>query len=203
MSGIIAQNILNSSGLVKAPEGGSAWNFIKKLTASNSSTLSFVHGASDVVLDGTYKEYLFTFTNIHADTLNAEWTVNMSIDGGSNYNVAKTSTFFQSAHYESDSSQYTQYRTEKDLAQGTGAQLLSFENHTDADANLGGLLTLFNPADTTFVKHYMCKLNFSNTFTQSCYTAGYCNTTSAVNAVQFAMASGTFDGIVCLYGISS
>ena len=39
--------------------------FIKKLTASSSSTLSFVNGSSDVVLDSTYKEYLFTFKDIH------------------------------------------------------------------------------------------------------------------------------------------
>ena len=32
---------------------------IKTLTASSSATLSFVHGASDVVFDGTYKEYVF------------------------------------------------------------------------------------------------------------------------------------------------
>ena len=35
--------------------------FIKKLTASSSATLSFVNGSSNVVLDSTYKEYLFTF----------------------------------------------------------------------------------------------------------------------------------------------
>ena len=39
--------------------------FIKKLTASSSSTLTFHNGTSDVVLDSTYKEYLFTFKHIH------------------------------------------------------------------------------------------------------------------------------------------
>ena len=40
--------------------------FIKKLTASSSGTLSFVDGASSVVLDSTYKEYLFTFNDKNA-----------------------------------------------------------------------------------------------------------------------------------------
>ena len=40
---------------------GSSMTFIKKLTASSSSTLTFHHGSSGVVLDSTYKEYLFTF----------------------------------------------------------------------------------------------------------------------------------------------
>ena len=47
---------------------GGAMTFIKKLTASSSATLSFVDGTSDVVLDNTYKEYLFTFNNIHPET---------------------------------------------------------------------------------------------------------------------------------------
>ena len=180
--------------------GGGAMTLIKKLTASNASTLTFVDGASSVVLDGTYKQYLFTFTNIHADTRNAEWTVNFR-DGSTAYDAPKTSTFFQSFHYEGDTNAALGYRNEKDLANGTGAQLLTFENHEDADCNLGGTLMLYNPGSTTFVKHYMCRLNFSNTFSQECYTAGYCNVTAAIDGVQFAMASGTFDGVVCLYGI--
>ena len=43
--------------------------FIKKLTASSSATLSFVDGSNGVVLDNTYKEYLFTFKNIHPATV--------------------------------------------------------------------------------------------------------------------------------------
>ena len=70
MSGIIAQNTLDNSGLVKAPVGGGAWTFIKKLTASGDANLSFVNGTSDVVLNSTYKEYLFTFNNIHPQTEN-------------------------------------------------------------------------------------------------------------------------------------
>ena len=34
---------------------------IKTLTASSSSTLSFVHGTSDVVLDSTYPIFLFKY----------------------------------------------------------------------------------------------------------------------------------------------
>ena len=177
-----------------------ALTHIKTLTASSGSTLSFVHGTDGVVLDSTYPIYQFEFINIHADTRNAEWSVNFR-DGGSAYDATKTSTFFQSFHYESDSNAALGYRTEKDLAQSTGAQLLTFENHEDADCNLGGTLMLYNPSSTTFVKHYMCRVNFSNTFSQECYTSGYCNVTAAIDGVQFAMASGTFDGKVKLYGI--
>jgi hypothetical protein len=82
------------AGAMAAGFGG-ALVFIKKLTASNSATLSFVNGASSVVLDTTYKEYLFTLKNIHAGTDDTGLTFNVSIDGGTNYNVAKTTTFFR------------------------------------------------------------------------------------------------------------
>jgi len=44
---------------------GGAMVFIKKLTASSSSSLSFVNGSNGVVLDSTYKEYLFLYKDIH------------------------------------------------------------------------------------------------------------------------------------------
>jgi hypothetical protein len=77
--------------------------FIKKLTASSSSTLSFVNGASSVVLDSTYKEYMFTFKDIHAGTDSVQLTFNMSIDTGSNYNVTKTTTAFYAEQNEAGS----------------------------------------------------------------------------------------------------
>ena len=98
MSGIIAQNTLDGSGLIKSPEGGGVWNFIKTLTASASSDLSFVDGTDDVVLDSTYKTYVFTFNNIHPATDSTSFTFNISIDGGSNNNVTKTTTFFRTQH---------------------------------------------------------------------------------------------------------
>ena len=64
MSGIITQNALGNSGLVKAVEvAGGTWVEIKSLTASSSATLSFVDGADDVVLDSTYNHYVLNHSN--------------------------------------------------------------------------------------------------------------------------------------------
>ena len=73
---------------------------IKTLTASSSANLTFVNGTSDVVLDSTYKEYIFIFNDIHPATDATTFGFNMSIDGGSNYNVTKTTTFFAGYHNE-------------------------------------------------------------------------------------------------------
>ncbi len=179
--------------------------FIKKLTASSSGTLSFVDGASSVVLDSTYKEYLFTFKDIHPATDEADFTFNLSADSGSNYNVTKTSTFFRAFHLEDDSSQNLFYTNGGDLAQGTGVQNLTHSGIGNGnDECFAGTLRLFNPSSTTFVKHYMSSCNAyqgSNAIYDT-YAAGYGNTTSAVDAIQFSMSSGNIDaGDICLYGI--
>jgi len=188
------------SGLAKG-----AMTFIKKLTASSSGTLSFVNGASGVVLDGTYKEYLFTFNNIHAATSGAEYQFNLSIDSGSNYNIAKTSTAFESYHTEADNGAGVIYQGNADLAQGTGDQQIFRNLDTGNDCSYSGSLQLFNPSSTTFVKHYIARGNGMNTSptTIDFNIAGYGNTTSAVNAIIFRMSSGNIDaGDICLYGIS-
>ena len=216
MSGIIAQNTLDNSGLVKAPEGGGAWNFIKKLTASSSATLSFVNGTSDVVLDSTYKTYVFTFNNIHPQNDAIAWSFNGSTDTGSNYNVTKTTTMYSALHAENDSEAGVGYRgvDNEDLAQGTGFQDLTYTAgagaSNDSDNGVVGELHLFSPSDTTFATHFKVRTQVmhdsgsGNIFSMDTYTAGYFNTTSAVDAIQFKFGSGNIDtGDICLYGIST
>ena len=205
MSGIVAQNTLDNSGLIKSPAGGGAWNFIKKLTASDSGDLSFVDGTSDVVLDSTYKEYLFTINNINPATDGQDFQFNVSIDAGSNYNVAKTSTFFRAVHAEDDSAASLAYQSDKDLAQGTAFQPLGQYLSIGNDSSSSGTLILFNPSSTTFVKHFICTLNsvYDSTYNREQFIAGYGNNTSAVDAVQFKFSAGTVEaGDICLYGLS-
>ena len=200
---------LNNRGVKNATAFGSitglgSMTFIKKLTASSSATLSFVDGASSVVLDNTYKEYLFTFNNIHPSASNEDFTFNMSADSGSNYNVTKTTTYFLSRHAEDGTSNELSYKTSLDLAQGTGFQPLSIDQIHDNDSSMCGFLHLFNPSDTTFVKHFLCRTQQMQVDdSMENYSAGYFNTTSAIDAIQFKYASGNIDaGDICLYGIS-
>ena len=130
----------------------------------------------------------------------------MSVDGGSNYNVTKTTTIFIAAHKEdTDGTDFT-YRTAQDLAQSTDYQkLLSYGDvGADDDQSLSGYLQLFNPSSTTFVKHFIARTSDSDAtdYQIDSYIAGYGNTTSAVNAINFQMSSGDIDaGDICLYGI--
>ena len=202
---------LNNRGVRSATTFGSITGlgsmvFIKKLTASSSATLSFVDGTSDVVLDNTYKEYLFTFNNLHSGTDEVVLTMNGSIDSGSNYNVAKTTTYFEAYHREDDGgTPGVSYSTSRDMAQGTGFCDLQSEYGTDNDQAGCGYLHLFNPSSTTFVKHFMFTGQQAHQADQSQNNrvAGYFNTTSAIDAIQFKMSSGNIDaGDICLYGIN-
>ena len=193
-------NAIKYSGFSKG-----SLTLIKTLTASSSSTLSFVNGSSDVVLDSTYKEYIFIFNNIHPSEDNRNFGFTMSVDGGSNYNVAKTTTFFYAYHDETGSYSGLTYHDGKDLQEGTGNQMVLVETGNDNDQSASGYLHLFNPASTTFVKHFISAGNSyeATNNSQNSFVAGYGNTTSAVNAIQFSMSSGNIDaGTVQLFGLN-
>ena len=200
---------LNNNGVKNATAFGSITGLgnlilIKTITASSSASVSFVDGASSVVLDNTYKEYIFTFNNIHPATDNTQFTFNLSTDTGSNYNVTKTTTFFRAIHAEDDSEAVLDYRTDDDLAQSTNYQVLNASTDNDNDASLSGYLHLFEPSSDTFVKHFISNTNtiHSTKYSQNSYVAGYGNTTSAIDAVNFKMSSGNIDaGTISLYGV--
>ena len=188
------------SGIAKG-----AMTLIKKLTASSSADLSFVNGSSNVVLDSTYKEYIFIFNNIHPSA-SAKLGVNFSDDTSSHsYNLTKTNTLFNIQHDEADTYAEVAYSANDDLAQSTSDMPLSpGSTHTNNDDNLNGYLHLFNPSSTTFVKHYMARVGHSASAAHNeCHSGGYCNTTAAITAVRFKFASGNIDaGTITLYGIS-
>ena len=192
-------NSMSAITSVPSGVGGGSMNLISTQTASSSSTISFTSG-----IDSTYKEYIFKFINIHQATDIAFLTFNGSVDTGSNYNVTKTTSFFNAYHDEGDSSTGLTYQTGNDLAQSTDFQKLA-EGGSDNDQSISGEMFLFNPSDTTFVKHFISRFNMysRSDYTQDHYIAGYFNTTSAIDAVQFKMTSGNIDsGTIKLYGVT-
>ena len=191
-------NSLSAITTLPSSISGGALNLISTQTASASASLEFS-------LDDSYDSYVFKFINIHPATDDVSFTFNMSTDGGSNYNVTKTTTIFTALHNESDSEAFITYASGQDLAQSTAFQELAPRTGGDADQNSSGTLTLFNPSSTTFVKHFIVNFNSVpyNDFNRNDFIAGYGNTTSAVDAVQFKMSSGNIDdGIIKMYGVS-
>jgi len=171
---------------------------ISEQTASSSASIEFTSG-----IDSTYPIYLFEYINLHPATDNVRLGINMTTDG-TNFNVVKTTTFFNSAHFESDSGTELSYQTSQDLAQSTGLASFSAAVGNGNDESVSGNLYLFAPSSTTFVKHFMSRNNGyeSRNISQDHFTAGYCNTTSAITGVRFQAFSGNLDsGTIKLYGI--
>ena len=195
---------LSNNGVKNATAFGSITGlgdlvFISRSTASSSSSLSITSGISS-----TYKEYIFMFNNIHPASA-SNFTFNLSADSGSNYNVTKTTSVFYYYHQESGSDAGGGYVTSLDLAQSTAYQPLG-NVEADNDTSCSGYLHIFEPSSTTFVKHFVSRVNVvypaTTDYTSDYYIAGYGNTTSAIDAIDFKMASGNIDsGKIDMYGV--
>ena len=169
-------------------------------TASSSSSISFTSG-----IDSTYKEYIFYFVNIHPATDTANFTFQTSTNTGSSYGVTATTTFFAAIHTEDDSSASVAYYSSLDSAQSTSFIDLGGDTNNDNDGSLSGTMHLFNPSNTTFVKHFTARSSVynHNPMSVDAFVSGYFNTTSAIDAVQFKFDSGNIDsGQILLFGLN-
>ncbi len=171
--------------------------FISKQTASSSASISFTSG-----IDSTYKEYIFFYLDIHPSANGGYFQVNFR-DGDSNFDATKTTTLFAARHNEDDATATLSYYSNNDLTQSTGVQFLDSTGvNNNNDTSVCGILTLYNPSSTTFVKHFTNENIKSSNATHD-FVAGYCNTTSAIDGVQFTFQSGNIDsGDIILYGVN-
>ena len=198
---------LNNRGIRSATAVGTTTQlgdmvFISKSTASGSATIDFTSG-----IDSTYKEYIFTFKDIHPATDAAEFQFQADTGTNTNYNQTITSTQFQLFHNEADNDTASMsfYATSNDQAQGTAFQDIFLNSGNGNDECIAGTLHLFDPSNTTFVKHFISTVQGYHNADASFkyYTAGYFNTTTALTRVRFKYSSGNIDaGDICLYGIN-
>ena len=203
-SGVLLPASLNNNSIANVTAYNAAiatgnMVLLSSQTASNSASISFTTG-----IDSTYKEYQFWFIDINPATDSVLFQFNLSTDAGSNYNVTKTTTAFRPFHLEDDTQTGLNYQASDDLAQSTAdKQLITSEMGNGADESCAGSLTLFNPSSTTYVKHFISRVNsyFESDATTDNFIAGYGNTTSAINAIIFRMSSGNFDGTILMFGI--
>ena len=175
-----------------------AMTLLSTVTASSSATVSFASG-----ITSTYKEYIFKFYDVHPSADAADLTVNFR-DGSSAYDATKTSSFFWAYHDEADSDTTLNYASSNDLGQSTGVQPISSNPGNDNDQACSGTLHLFDPASTTFVKHFIAVSNSTEpaNYSINSYASGYCNVTAAIDGVQFKFESGNIDsGTFKMYGV--
>jgi len=200
----MALNFANNNSLsaitsLPASLSGGSMNLISTQTASSSSTISFTSG-----IDDTYDSYVFKFYDIHPSASNPNFGFQVDVGTGTSYAQTITSTYFAAYHTEDGGTAALAYIAGQDQAQGTGLQTLADQIGNGNDESTAGMLHIFNPASTTFAKHFIGRFQGYNgsDYSTDLNIAGYVNTTTALTRVQFKMSSGTFDGVIKLYGIS-
>ena len=166
-------------------------------TEADVTSIDFTSG-----IDSTYGEYIFRFYNIHPETDSTHFQFQASADGGSNYDLSVVTTYFQSYHTEADDAATMSYVTSQDHV-GTSYFALNHTVGGDNDQCVAGELHLFNPASTTYVKHFLSRTigNASSDYANEGFVGGYFNTTSAIDAVSFKEASGNINGTIKLWGV--
>lgn len=180
--------------------------FISSATASNSSSLSFTSG-----IDSTYDAYEFHFINMHPSNDTTLFQFQCNASGQTGFDEVITSTEFQAYRYESSGTRVLEYPVDFGIpagqTQGTNYQSVARAVGFAADESLNGTLTLYNPSSTTFVKHFRGETsiygtNVSSQLAWQYYAAGYINTTSAIDEIDFKFNSGTIQlGTIHLYGV--
>ena len=177
---------------------------IKTITASNAATVSFLNGSDSVVFDGTYPFYKFVFINIHPVTDNQNFEFQVDTGTNTSFNQTMTTSVFRAYHDEDDSGTAVEINAGNDQAQGTGFQDISDGIGNGNDESGAGELLLFDPSNSTYIKHFMAQMTDynGNNHNLNVFTAGYVNTTTALTRVRFKFGSGNIDsGTIKLYGI--
>ena len=176
-----------------------AMTLLSTTTASSSSTVSITSG-----INSTYDSYIIKVIDIHPSTTQ-DFRFQVNAAGASGFNETITSSHFRAFQNEAGNTTSLAYSASHDLAQGTGAQILFNGVGADNDQSASGTLQLFDPSNTTFVKHWIWH---GTQYQQSDYNivhyaAGYINTTTAIDEIQFTPSTGNIaSGTFKLYGIS-
>ena len=173
--------------------------YIASVTASASATVSFTTG-----IDATYNEYQFHMVNMHPASDSVDFLFQVNAAGASGFNETITSTNFRAVHDEADSTTWFNYDTGDDQAQGTAYQSIANYQGYDNDQGVSGVLTLYAPSSTTYVKHFTSRVNAiaSNDYINDSFAAGYINVTAAIDEISFKFSSGNIDlGTIHMYGV--
>ena len=176
-----------------------ALTLLSTQSGTNQATMSFTSG-----IDSTYLLYLFRWTDVNPATDQVEFSFQVNAAAASGFNETVTSTYWRAYQQENDGSAGVGYESANDQAQGTGYQYIAIQMGAETDECGSGILHIFNPSSTTYVKNWYARLNnyAQDDSSRDIFTSGYFNLTTAIDEISFKMSSGNFDGVIQMYGIS-
>jgi len=176
-----------------------ALTLISTHTASADSSIDITSG-----ITSTYDSYEFHFVNLHPanDGVGLRFQVNAADASGFNENIG--STMFVATHAEGDGSESLAYNA-ADQAMGTDYPLLNFNTGNDADQSCSGVLRLFAPSSTTYVKHFMYNgvTSSEDNLVHNHFVAGHIDVTAAIDEISFKFSGGNIDaGTIKMFGVT-
>ena len=189
-----------STGEFVSPQDEFASQNLKLLTTATASGSESIEFTS--LIDSTYDVYIFKLIGMQPDTEDAIYFQG-SKDGGENYNLTMTTTWFNALNTEADSGSLAQ-RRDMDQSDGTAMQGLIGNTSANSDFSCSGEMYLFSAGSTTYIKNWWCRLNsYGNTTQQQdVYVGGYFRNWEPVNAIKFTYGSGTMNiGTIKMYGL--
>ena len=155
-------------------------------------------------IDSTYKLYIFKFIDINPANDGVQFGFQVNATDGADYDDSLiSSTYFFSSHDEGNSATDLDYHETHDKAQAATYQTMAHGIGNGGDESCAGTLWLFNPSNTTYVKHFYSTFNiyFSSNYTFNTFCGGYINDTTAIDDIDFKMSAGNMDGIIKMYGV--
>ena len=190
--------VLTSGGAGVAPTfataSGGAWTYISTATASASASVVFTSG-----LDSTYDQYVIVFTSVVPASDSQNFMFKVSDDAGSTYEATNYDFFLVKGHSGNGT-------IETEAGPGaTAVKLHAFVGNASGEG-CSGLIHINNPSNSSLFTMFHWKgVGTDNTpETRMGDGVGSWNTTTAVDAVQFAFASGNItSGTFRLYGINN
>jgi len=172
--------------------------YISSIAAASSATISFTD------IDDAYNEYHFYFINMHPQTDSVYPKFQASVNNGSGYGIDTSTSYARADKPEADSGGTLAYVAGYDSTADTGLIQMAEDTGSDADQCWNGVMKLFNPSSTVYVKHFTIESQGSNggNISNHQLIGGYVNTASAVDAIQFSFHSGNIQsGTIHLYGV--
>jgi len=170
-------------------------------TASADSSIDITSG-----ITSAYKSFEWHCVNMHPATNNVNFVFQVNASGGSGFNETITSTSFRAYLKEDGTGGTLGYDGGADQAQGTAYQrIFSTGTGSDNDQCVSGILTLYAPASTTYIKHFLAVGNGTDhgEYEVTSHGGGYINTTSAIDEISFKFDSGNIDaGTIKMFGVS-
>ena len=190
-----------------------AKTFIKTSGAisAGTSSVTFIDGTSDVVFDNTYSAYEFHWTGIHPENDNGDFGFQVNAVGGSGFNDLITASMIRAWNIESGTSTHIGGASGgEDQTQGDGLQKMYDRVDYAADSGAAGILTIYDPSTTGFIRHFLSRMNsiHADSYTMECITAGYVNSGDpadqpAIDEIEFKFDNGDIDaGEIRMYGVS-